>query len=187
MREAEHIILGSFQMTSSTARISDPCYTIDTKCAGTIGLVMRGEWIAQVIKSYEGEWGNRCAYLIAHHVNTPTPTECDMRWRMQNIDVGVDSGQAGIFDNIYYKDDNIVNGIERISDEIICEDDPWYSICCDRTLGEVGAGTIPYGCVSSSGFGDGRYTCSIIKDGMKVIAIMIDFGLNDEKDNEELD
>ena len=37
--------------------------------------------------------------------------------------------------------------------------DLWYNHACDITLSEMSAGVMPYGVVSSSGFGDGSYVC----------------------------
>ena len=174
--------LGKFQMTSGKARVSDPCYDKDTWCAGTVSSVQNGSWIAHVVKKDCREWGERCSRLIAHFVDFPAPTKCDSKWKVQDIDVGVDSGQAGIFDETYFKDDEVVSQTGRIGNHSpICKEEPWYSICCDRTLNDVGAGVIPYGCVSSSGFGDGSYVCSVIKKGKKVVAIMIDFGVDKEE------
>ena len=35
----------------------------------------------------------------------------------------------------------------------------WYTYCCNITLVRLQAGVLPYGVVSSSGFGDGGYDC----------------------------
>lgn len=72
--------------------------------------------------------------------------------------IGVDSGQCGFFDTKYYKENGYYTNLDRVSSTIICENDPFYSICCDRTLSDKQWGTIPYGVVSSSGYGDGQYS-----------------------------
>jgi len=182
--------LGSFDITSGEARISDPCYKVDEWCAGTIDKVKYGKWDAYVIKSDEGEWGNRCAVLIAVHEDYTIDAD-DPNFETADIDVGVDSGQAGIFDLSFFKDDESVADTKRIASDAgrICEDEPWYSICCDRTLSEVGAGVIPFGCVSSSGYGDGSYECSVVRDThspeCEVVAIKIDFGVIGNEDDED--
>lgn len=93
--------LGEFTVESGTIRISDPCYTKDTWCAGTVK-AKNGVWEGEVILSDEGNWGMRVAHLRARLKNAggavfDTSRELD-------IDVGVDSGQAGIFDDAKYPD-----------------------------------------------------------------------------------
>lgn len=171
----------TFEMVSGVARISDPCYSKDI--SDTIQNVKRGTWEAHVIKFDEGSWGTRCGYLVAHHKDHKARHE-SFKWTLTDIDVGVDSGQAGIFEEQYYKDDSVVEGVERMAEEIICEDDPWYSICCDRTLCSENAGVMPYGVVSSSGYGDGCYSCSTITENGEIVAIMIDFGLEEEEEED---
>jgi hypothetical protein len=93
-------------------------------------------------------------------------------WKRENFEVGVDSGQAGIFDGGHYKEDKVVEGIEFENNFA----EPWYNVCCDVTLADRGAGVIPFGVVSRSGFGDGGYTCYTIRNEIGwVIAVMIDF------------
>ena len=177
--------LGEFAMTRNVARISDPCYEKDTWCSGTIDNCKIGMWKSKVIKSDEGDWGNRVAYLIAWHEDTKEPNPETTGWNKREIDVGVDSGQAGIFDDYHFKVDESIKGVERIGkEEAICVDEPWYSICCDRTLSDVGAGVIPFGCVSSTGYGDGSYEASSLEKDGEVVAIMIDYGLDYDEDEE---
>lgn len=177
--------LGSFQITSGKARISDPCYDLETWCAGTLDAVKNGDWKAQVLKKDMGDWGNRCGVLIAHHGDNPVTYEYS-GWNKEAIDVGVDSGQAGIFDLAHFKDDDSVRGLTRESVQgTICEDEPFYSFCCDRTLSRIGAGTIPYGVISSSGYGDGGYECYTVTEHGEIVAIMIDFCLGGEEDDDE--
>jgi len=115
--------------------------------------------------------------LLAHYEKEPISFE-DSRWDRQEFEVGVDSGQEGIFDFTSFKKDELVKGLKRLyKNDPICPEDPWYSFCCDRTLAEMGAGVIPGGAVSSSGYGDGVYTCSTVKSEKKVIGILIDYGV----------
>lgn len=51
--------------------------------------------------------------------------------------------------------------------------EPWYNANCD-ILSKM-AGVIPYGTVSSSGFGDGSYYCYYIEDNSEIVAIKIVF------------
>ena len=91
------------------------------------------------------------------------------------FEVGVDSGQAGIYDEDYY------NKYHTADD---CDDD-WYDDICNLTNP---AGTKDGKCaVSSSGFGDGGYTCyMLVNDDNQVIAISIVF-IEDEEEDEEDD
>lgn len=152
--------IGSFQIKSGKVRISDPCYD-DTVCAGTLKNVKNGTWNAYIHVFDEGKWGKRVGFLEAFRAHF---NETDGDWNTEKIDVGVDSGQAGIFDEQYFKDDEIVKDCKRyVPNNSICEDEPWYSICCDRTLRKEMAGVIPFGAVSSSGYGDGVYVCRTMK------------------------
>lgn len=176
--------LGSFEIVSGEILISDPCYKPGTWCQGKLVNVHNGPWWGAVLVSDEGTWGNRIAQLEA------VWSGCTLRslshgWRRESFEVGVDSGQAGIFDAAHYRDDRIVEGVARISKGSVCVDEPWYSTCCDRTLSEKSAGVIPFGVVSSSGFGDGGYTCFSNRDaGGKVVGIRIVFITEDEDDSE---
>lgn len=93
--------LGSFEVQSSVLRISDPCYDKDTWCAGTVKKVLPGTWNAKVKKRDAGDgWGNRCIKLIAVHEDYNIS---HLKFKKLDIDVGVDSGQAGIFDDKFYQ------------------------------------------------------------------------------------
>lgn len=179
--------LGTFKITSSKIRVSDPCYDDDVWCKGTVENARKGTWKAFSITSEEGNWGNRVAGLIAYHEDSSEPEGLeDSEWEHQEFEVGVDSGQAGIFDEKFYRDDDATNSYEYIGSPL-CDfekdGDNWYNVCCDITLysGKTqagGAGVLPYGVVSSSGFGDGGYNCYVKKDDDgKVVAICIDYGL----------
>lgn len=185
----KEIKLGTFKVESGEVRISDPCYKKDTWCAGVLKNVKKGTWIARAWAFDEGSWGERIGYLIA--VNEDYRFRFDDPREDTGIDVGVDSGQAGIFDEKYYKDDSVFadkTEKNRKYGEAICADDIWYSWVCDITLAEPNAGVIPFGCVSSSGYGDGSYNCSVIKEKGKIVAVVIDYGLeNREEDEEEIE
>lgn len=146
-------------------RVTDPCYSMDVWCSGTIDNVLPGEYIPTGIISDEGSWGMRVAKIRVNHVNYPKrkPNE------LVDFEVGVDSGQAGIFDEPYY--------IEHHKDRDYYNPASWYRKVCDITLGTPGIGTVDgKGLVSSSGFGDGGYDALIARneDG-KVVAIEINY------------
>jgi len=177
------IRLGEFQIISGNVIVSDPCYELDIWCLGKLSNVRKGKWEAHILVSDEGAWGNRVAELVAECVE-PGETGILLGWEPQEFKVGVDSGQAGIFDREHYRDDSVVKGVSRKADETIRPEEPWYSICCDRTLSEPGAGIVPFGVVSSSGFGDGSYRCYLMKTREGIIqGIKIVF-IEDEEDSE---
>lgn len=162
--------LGDMAISSGVVRISDPCYDKDTWCAGTIKNVKTGVWKTSTVLSDEGEWGVRNAVLMAHHSDHPA-VSTSLSWKKKRIDVGVDSGQAGIFDDAYYKGGEDDYG-----------EDGWYDDNCNISLNaKHSAGVLPdnMGVVSSSGYGDGSYDCYVMLDGKKVVAIKIDFGVLD--------
>jgi hypothetical protein len=106
----------------------------------------------------------------------------DLEWEELDIDVVVDSGQAGIFDLEHYFDDSVIEEEPKFD----CDHNKWYRACCEQTLTKMSAGIISFGVVSSSGYGDGSYIVNIIKnnDG-KIIAIKIDFCLGDDEESNE--
>lgn len=169
--------IGKFEITSGKVIVSDPCYKRGTRGMGTLN-VKKGKWKANVLQSDKGGWKNRVAALVAFHESvTDLSRSCyNWNWERQKFEVGVDSGQAGIFDNeqFHSEDDNYDNL------------NSWYRRCCDKTLGNVRAGIIEGGVVSSSGFGDGGYDCKTITKNGKIVAIMIDFGLIAEEEYESM-
>ena len=66
----EMTVLGDFEMTSQTMRVSDPCYDRDVWCCGTFGKCKTGIWEAGVLKTDMGDWGVRCAVLAVRHKET---------------------------------------------------------------------------------------------------------------------
>ena len=140
----EMTVLGGFEMTSQTMRVSDPCYDRDVWCCGTFGKCKTGTWEAGVLKTDMGVIRQRKVYQMKDG------------WLEQPIDVGVDSGQAGFYDEAFYQDNSIFKGMPEPEHDY---GDLWYNHACDITLSEMSAGVMPYGVVSSSGFGDGSYVC----------------------------
>jgi hypothetical protein len=87
----------------------------------------------------------------------------------------VESGVAGFFDNSTYMLDQIFQEVERQSGVVVCEDQPFYSICCDRALSEDKWGEVPYGCVCSVPV-EGFYNITAFSNNSgKVIKIVADF------------
>ncbi len=146
--------LGSFSIAGKM-KVSDPCYRPDVWCSGVLD-TKPGTWKAAV-----GGWGDRVAVLAAKHEDCPLPLTIhtinntldglphllSKDWKIADFEVGVDSGQAGFYDN-----DNFVarNG---------GDDDAWYDKMCDITQSRAKAGVFSDGVVARSGYGDGGYPC----------------------------
>ena len=152
-------------------RVSDPCYGTKVWCAGTIDNVKEGLYNVEVEYSDEGDWGTRVKSILVFH--------SEFNWENFSIEstdfeVGVDSGQAGIYDEDYYNQYHTEDG---------CDDD-WYDEVCKLTLSSEQFGTKDEKCiVSSSGFGDGGYTCLILKQNEQVVGIAVVF-ITDEEDED---
>lgn len=97
--------VGTFDVTSGKLVVSDPCYT----APDVLPFVRNGKWTASVVKSDEGGWGIRIAELIACVRDEKLFTPCGS-WEKAPFEVGVDSGQAGIFDNDHFRKDEDERG-----------------------------------------------------------------------------
>ena len=171
----EQIQIGAFEVTSNVLVVSDPSYEPGTWCMGQILDAQLGTWTAQIGICHTEISSERVAYLAAFHEDCPSLDLLDRH--EADFEVGVDSGQAGIFDKAHYQDQSI----EFEVPSPLCNEH-WYNVCCHQTLNtEHGAGVIPYGVVSSSGYGDGGYTCHYFTTGKgedkTTWGVMIDFGL----------
>jgi hypothetical protein len=162
--------LGSFEIESGKAFVSDPCYDLDTWCAKVVENVKNGTWLAQI--ETMKTWGERVSKLTCFHESVRVPEY--LAFAMIDADIGVDSGQAGIFDVNHFKRDLDVIGLPREYKETIREEEPWYSYCCDRTLSKM-ADVIPFGVVSSSGLGDGSYRLEVAKKSDEVVGMQVTF------------
>ena len=162
--------IGTFEVKSGVMRISDLCYQKDTWCAGTISPCRKGTWTAAVVYDNDGYVlmlvvksasikGNNLFDHLTVDENRYSWNEAV--WEMADIDVGVDSGQCGFFDDEHFLDNEIFQGCSPAKSQY---GDAFYNHCCDATLSDSRAGVIPYGVVSSSGYGDGSYRAFIHKN-----------------------
>lgn len=159
---------------SEEVMVSDPCYSVPTWCQHKLTGVLPGEYFTGVLKSDEGDWGTRIGALVAVHMDY---VEQDLNWRtVKSADIGVDSGQCGIFSMETYRNDATFTESPNFkfpgNDQ---EGDVWYGHMCDRTLDKEQWGTYANGVVSSSGYGDGSYRLVVAKHNNKIIGIGIDF------------
>jgi hypothetical protein len=162
-------IMQSFTVSGTKLIVSDPCYKRGTWCQGVVDNVLPGKWNASV--EYDADEG-RVASLRAEH--STAKAEYNV---LGNFEVGVDSGQAGIFDEAFYPQDNCGEYKDETS---------FYGKCCKATSGDDQAGIIDdMGAVSSSGYGDGGYECLLGFDkDNKVVSVIIGF-ITDDFDEEE--
>lgn len=190
--------------------VSDPSYDLGIWCQGVLENVLPGEYDCFVKYVDKGNWGIRVAAI---QVVNCSYTDSDLKETMEDFEVGVDSGMAGIFDYQHYA---------RHHNKDL--DISWYDRCFDATYTETRNpdyedfewniegesieamikrhdeyrnstksqayfskldANVVYGSgfVSSSGYGDGGYSCWTAKneDG-KVVSIRVEFiGEEDEE------
>jgi hypothetical protein len=166
--------LGTFDVKSGELIVSDPCYGHGVQCQGRLAGAKNGKWFAAVDREDVLGWGTRNSTLVVWHDG---PLERDARWEEAEFDVGVDSGQAGFWDLPTYG-----------WGEGECGDTTtFYGKACSLTVRGVAAGVMVGGVVSASGFGDGGYTCSFIRnDDGEVVAARIVF-IGEVEDDAEPD
>lgn len=104
--------------------VSDPCYGLGTWCQGVLENVLPGQYDCNVEYSDEGTWGTRVSAIEVTHVNYKTSF---LLLQTEDFEVGVDSGQAGIFDYEYYAKYHM-DATERPH-----VNDDWYDMVCDLT------------------------------------------------------
>jgi hypothetical protein len=185
-----------FNVTSGKMVCSDPCYSIPTWCQGVIENVRNGKWEAGVATSDEGSWGERISHLWVYNLEAAIKDPTIVR-RIEMyggaelpFSGGVDSGQFGFFDFANYRNDEGAKDLKKhdFGENYDRESgDEWYRACCDLTLGEESWGTLPFGAVSSSGYGDGSYMVRGIKDdeGLYVAFCVEYIGQDEDEDGDD--
>jgi len=149
--------------------IIDPCYTDKSLGLAIAEKNVIGLWSAEVkIDEYE-----RCRELKASKVGVRATT---LRKKTLIGSIGVDSGQAGIYDEANYQNNKLAAGENLLAGAMLCPEKPWYSLNSDRTLMKPYHGAVPFGYVTSSGDGDGVYQCFIRRTSNGDIGqIIVDF------------
>ena len=105
--------------------------------------------------------------MIAHEDLAPAiragEVPAGLTVEIADFTVGVDSGQAGFFD---------AAALDEARRE---EFSAFYDDACTLTLRRASWGTLPFGAVSSSGWGDGGYECRVLRDaeGLAVAAEVV--------------
>ena len=176
--------LGTFKVNTHEIKASDPCYSVGPWCQGVLKPVVKGDWRAFAEYGVGGSAEGRVALLRIVHEAASPHIECD---ETADFEVGVDSGTAGFWDIIAYRnrqllEDKFKNG---------ADDDHWFNMCHtiygegrDDSLAYVG----PFGVHSSSGYGDGSYQCKFARNAQGlIVAAEIDFfqrELDEDSDEE---
>lgn len=191
--------VGRFNIASGAVRMSDPCYDTGVWCAGDVEKVKNGEWTAFIREENLEGWGRRNAEL--HVYSKGRGPTSKLTWTPVGFEVGVDSGQAGIFDADKYRKNEAVLDSDlpartqendyafRIMDGTIgvgkSDDGRFYGACCAVTAAEPAAGVLNFGALSSSGIGDGGYDGFVARNSRGVaVALKIVF-LTDEPPADE--
>ena len=181
-------------MTTSTitlgkeVMVSDPCYTEPTWCQIKLDDVKPGNYNAYHKEHDCGEWGVRSSMLLVIHQDH---TEDELEWDQEDGEVGVDSGQAGIFSYETYRKDGLEMEVPTVGydgrsfewlDTLSRAEEvggDWYTKMCKKTLTTDGWGTYDQGIVSRSGFGDGGYSLYTARIEGEVVAMAVDFAVEE--------
>lgn len=162
------VSLGTFETTGTKLIVSDPGYDLDT--ARDFGAILTncqsGTWQAEVIiKTFAPHSISQVFELRATHSSVEDPAT--LNWERQNRGIGVDTAQAGVYDLAHFHDHSLVpqdikwtfrGGRPAIPEDL------WYSYCCELTGSKLEGSVLPFGVVTRSGEGDGRYGYSIARD-----------------------
>lgn len=196
--DQKYIYLGSFDIDNNKIVISDPSYEFDEKTYkhdtwklnALISNAKKGKWQAWLYQHNYKKGGKRNAVLYAIHASiineNDTPDKIkNQKWE-KIMDLGVDTGQIGIHDINHFRNDLDANN-KKLAEYIKPDDmkDPgekWYAMVCAVTYNDnpSNAGIIPYGVVSSSGWGDGIYELYSLTNENNVIGLKIIFIRDDQ-------
>lgn len=178
-----------FQVTGKI-NITDPCYDTKTWC-GIYGLKAKpGTWVGDAKETNAGDWGDRVAELTVRHKDY---TIDEGEWVEIEGTVGVDSGQAGVFDSSIYPEgenngdaDDNKSFYGRACRETCSSFDKEHQVWKKEQGLPEGYGVVDGGgFVSVSGYGDGSYTAwGIYRDDLLVAVqiVFIDFEEEEEED-----
>jgi len=175
--------LGRFEISKGEVVVSDPCYPKGIWCQGILSGVKTGLWKAVARTCDSGE---RVGELIAFHEAHGSLMDLRFQWKKEYFSVGVDSGQAGFFQEDKYRNDACV-GDTPIPEWLDTrkEGDKWYGSCCTITIDAM-AGVLDGGVVASSGYGDGIYDVYTAEENGEIVAMKLVFIEEDEEwDDEE--
>jgi hypothetical protein len=90
-------------LLSDKVRVSDPCYDNDVWCKTKLTDVLPGEYEVTVDRHDDESWGNRISQLQVVHKDYKHK---NLVWN-EHSEIGVDSGQAGVFCESTYRNDTV--------------------------------------------------------------------------------
>lgn len=153
--------------------VSDPAYSPNMWCQGVVQNMKPGAYkvYGEVIDC--GDWGNRVSRIwIIHEDYINADINALLNYKFEEFEVGVDSGNAGIYDFEYYQ--NLYAGNTRPND--------WYDRIPEVTYNNPTGqyfGTLDEKCIiASAGYGDGTYTCQTGRnDADECVYVEVDFAV----------
>jgi len=154
--------------------VGDPCYQAEH---------------CQIIQVAPGSWSGEVAYMEreARIARLTIWSTTYLYGTTQEVYLlGVDSGQMGIFDADHRPFDEASLEYGQSDDEMLPSAKTWYRRQCDRTLSAPQWGGDAHGIVSSSGYGDGEYPCTVWYDSRgQAVKIEVLFDGYDEPEDDE--
>jgi len=158
-----------FKINSGNMIISDPSYSRDDMMiSNLLKNVATGVWTAEVTNNKMGRIASLTVYNnLAQILDPSITTKIDKAPEVPFL-VGVDSGTAGFFDANYYQIDDSVKDCP-IADYLTLTKpgDIFYAACAYQKLDSgIFWGTIPFGAIAQSGWGDGAYKILGLKDNL---------------------
>lgn len=175
----------SFEIESYKVLVSDPSYDYIEeehtnpnlmKLNLVIDNVCTGNWrMALLIREDEVD---RNAQLVCFHPKSYSTLNEPFERNWKKIGrIGVDSGMAGVYDLKYYQDSSKAVNITN-DPSFDTSDDKWFTMNTDVASKPTDySGSIPFGVVSKSGYGDGYYQVLVSENtdnkisGIKIIFI----------------
>jgi hypothetical protein len=171
--------IGTIELNSKVY-VTDPCYEDDNDVQARLSNVKSGVYDCFIErKDRNDNWGIRVQYFVVVLQELSEQVDDLLFEYDSETSIGVDSGQAGVFNAPYFKKNR--------------KSEDWYDDVCDYTLEENFAGCIDdQGFVSRSGYGDGCYDLYTVTDSDdKIVAIKVvfvdDYDEDFENDEEESD
>jgi hypothetical protein len=168
--------------------VSDPSYEVGIWCQAKLNSVKAGKYIGFAEMIHDADWGVRVSRLYA--INKDFASREYWNWELDSNEIGVDSGQAGIFDMSNYRNDQVE--FQNVPNVPFMDDmkgdeagDTWYRNITKITLNKD-YGIYESGIFSRSGIGDGGYSLYTEYEDGQVIGICIDYHMDFDGDDIEV-
>lgn len=124
-------------------------------CEASVEEKAEGSQIVKIVAEYSEEESKKAGVFVDY--NTDYHKAMNMLLGNPKIEISeeahnvdVNSCVIGIFDFRKFGDPRSVSSCDRLADTVVCEEDLFYSYCCDRALCEDRWGVLPNACVSTS-------------------------------------